>query len=567
MPYVFNPFTSNFDITSSAAGANTEVQYNDGGSFGSSSSFVYDEPNKRLTLNGDVTSYTTANVATYTLSDAGTGTGYYHDGDFYYWFRVYAYQLVAGTKVFSSTPLYSSVYFSGGDYYTDILHSITAVSGADGYLIVRSSDEYSSTQPSANTFTYYLDIGNNTAFVDSNIGYNTTGSEYIPSPSTFNFANSPLRLNESSDYVTDSFDVLSFGQGIKLQWQQLTSCLAVLNASDAIQTIRANLISNTLTATTATLNSFSGTYTSGTINSSVTKPVTAFTSTGFRPAIISTSTTGTNIQYAGNSALMINPGRRTVAINGAVEIGQTVSGTMLSITSQSSYAAVALQATGASGIHFFQIIDPSNVLRAMFRSDGNAIFGSTVYANFGRATYVDAGFAGNPAVGQLSSLNYISQDDENVYAIGIGNKTYDANNQKAAVVAAALNAGGGYIGTPDAQPISLRTNNVDRLIIGGSGGVKIGSTSSAAIQNVLSATATLNFPSISSNSTEQLTITVTGAVEGDTVALGAPSGLEASLVAFGFVSAANTVTIRLHNSGGGAVDPASATWRATVIRF
>lgn len=567
MPYVFNPFTGNFDITSSAAGANSQVQFNNQGSFGSSSSFVYDEPNKRLTLNSNVTNYTTASVATYTLSDAGTGTGYSHDGDFYYWFRVYAYQLVAGTKVFSSTPTYSSVYFSGGEYNTDIVHSITAVSGAAGYLIVRSSDESSSTQPSANTFTYYQDIGNDTAFVDTNTGYNTTGSEYIPSPTTFNFANFPLRLNESYNYATDSFDVLSFGQGIKFQWQHATSCLAVVNANDATQTISANLISNTLAATTATLNNFSGTYTSGTITSSVIKAVAALTVNDFRPAIISTTTTGSNIQYAGNSALMINPGRRTVAINGAAEIGQTVSGTMLSITSQSSYAAMALKATGASGIHFFQIIDSSNVLRAMFRGDGNAIFGSTSYNNFGRATYVDNGFAGNPVAGQLSSLNYISQDDENVYGIGIGNKTYDAGNQKAAVVATALNAGGGYVGTPDAQPISLRTNNVDRLIIGGTGGVKIGSTSSSAIQDVLSATATLNFPSIGSNSTEELTLTVTGAVAGDTVALGAPSSLEASLVAFGFVSAANTVTIRLHNSGGGAVDPASATWRATVIRF
>ncbi len=96
--------------------------------------------------------------------------------------------------------------------------------------------------------------------------------------------------------------------------------------------------------------------------------------------------------------------------------------------------------------------------------------------------------------------------------------------------------------------------------------VKIGS-SGTAIAGVFSATATLNFPSISSNGTESLTMTVTGATTGSSVCLSAPSTLEAGLIFSGFVSAANTVTIRIHNTAGSAVDPASATWRATVITF
>lgn len=85
--------------------------------------------------------------------------------------------------------------------------------------------------------------------------------------------------------------------------------------------------------------------------------------------------------------------------------------------------------------------------------------------------------------------------------------------------------------------------------------------------NILTATATLNFPSIPSNSVAVLTMTVTGANAGDAVFVGAPATLEAHLIAFGFVSAANTVTIRLHNGSGGAVDPASATFRATVFNY
>jgi hypothetical protein len=82
---------------------------------------------------------------------------------------------------------------------------------------------------------------------------------------------------------------------------------------------------------------------------------------------------------------------------------------------------------------------------------------------------------------------------------------------------------------------------------------------------IISSTATLDFPSISSNHSEELTITVTGASTGDVVMLGAPAAIESNLTWVGYVSSSNTVTVRLHNSAGGSVNPASATWRATVI--
>lgn len=118
-------------------------------------------------------------------------------------------------------------------------------------------------------------------------------------------------------------------------------------------------------------------------------------------------------------------------------------------------------------------------------------------------------------------------------------------------------AGGMYI----AQPLTL---NTDLAITEGGTGA---STASAARTNLgfITDTATLNFPSISSNHSEELTMTVTGAATGDIVMLGAPSAIESNLTWCGYVSAADTVTVRLHNSSSGGVDPASATWKATVI--
>lgn len=60
-------------------------------------------------------------------------------------------------------------------------------------------------------------------------------------------------------------------------------------------------------------------------------------------------------------------------------------------------------------------------------------------------------------------------------------------------------------------------------------------------------------------------ITVTGAAFGDFVDVAAPYTL-AGIIATGYVSAANTVVIRLHNGTGGAVNLGSGTWTVVVRR-
>jgi hypothetical protein len=122
-------------------------------------------------------------------------------------------------------------------------------------------------------------------------------------------------------------------------------------------------------------------------------------------------------------------------------------------------------------------------------------------------------------------------------------------------------AGVWQMGTTSANALgSLNLTNLTA-----SGTLRVGG--GTVVSNILSATATLDFPSISSNHTETLTITVTGAVAGDSVFLGVPAGLDAGLIFCASVTAANTVTVRMHNSSGGSIDPASGTFRATVIRF
>lgn len=82
-------------------------------------------------------------------------------------------------------------------------------------------------------------------------------------------------------------------------------------------------------------------------------------------------------------------------------------------------------------------------------------------------------------------------------------------------------------------------------------------------------TATLNFPSTAAGASSDLTITVTGAVDGNPVALGVPNGSTlANGVFTAWVSAADTVKVRFTNTNlVTALDPASGTFRATVIRY
>ncbi len=90
--------------------------------------------------------------------------------------------------------------------------------------------------------------------------------------------------------------------------------------------------------------------------------------------------------------------------------------------------------------------------------------------------------------------------------------------------------------------------------------------SGSAVDLILTATATLDFPSIAADGgTQDLTITVTGASTGDTVVLGLPAAPNAGVVFNAWPSSSNTITVRATNATTGAIDPASASYRVTVI--
>ena len=88
------------------------------------------------------------------------------------------------------------------------------------------------------------------------------------------------------------------------------------------------------------------------------------------------------------------------------------------------------------------------------------------------------------------------------------------------------------------------------------------------IANEISGSATLDFPSTGHGNSADLTITVTGASEGDVVALGIPNASIVANASFtAWVSATDTVTVRFNNyASSGNSDPASGTFKIKVLK-
>ncbi len=85
-----------------------------------------------------------------------------------------------------------------------------------------------------------------------------------------------------------------------------------------------------------------------------------------------------------------------------------------------------------------------------------------------------------------------------------------------------------------------------------------------AVGEVLTGSKTHDFASVADGAKATTTVTVTGAALGDFV-VGVSLGVsQAGVLLTGYVSAADTVTVDLHNETGGAVDLASTTLRVLV---
>lgn len=88
----------------------------------------------------------------------------------------------------------------------------------------------------------------------------------------------------------------------------------------------------------------------------------------------------------------------------------------------------------------------------------------------------------------------------------------------------------------------------------------------APAPHIISVTNTIDFSSINANGHADHSVTVTGAVVGDAVAIGLPAAPLAGLIFSAFVSAADTVKVRAHNYTSSSKNAATASYRVSVIK-
>jgi hypothetical protein len=93
------------------------------------------------------------------------------------------------------------------------------------------------------------------------------------------------------------------------------------------------------------------------------------------------------------------------------------------------------------------------------------------------------------------------------------------------------------------------------------------STTRHTVNHGLTGSSTLDFPSTLTLLSADLTITVTGAADGDVVSLGVPNAaVNANTSYSAWVSASNTVTVRFNNYSSGTVNPASGSFKVFVTK-
>jgi hypothetical protein len=88
----------------------------------------------------------------------------------------------------------------------------------------------------------------------------------------------------------------------------------------------------------------------------------------------------------------------------------------------------------------------------------------------------------------------------------------------------------------------------------------------AIVPTYLAVSAVLDFASIAPGACAESSFAMPGASAGDSVAPGWPAGFESGLIGMMRISASSTVAVRVCNLSGITVDPAAASFRATVVR-
>ena len=273
---------------------------------------------------------------------------------------------------------------------------------------------------------------------------------------------------------------------------------------------------------------------------------------------------------------------RKVTLGQAIAINYTVAPPWQSATPTGSVNNVSTTGVTAFGIPVVtttatqtlsgKTLQVADGLLVNHSSNGNLLgFGSVASGD----SYVEIANNISGSAPRVSAVGTATNVPLSLGSKGTGNIFFRANNvaNSFAVTSAASSGNVNYLqvnqvaagSTPSLSVAGSFDTNVNvNIVPKGTGTVQ---ANGVTVATRLTNTATLDFGSVSAQSFADLTITVTGAATGDAVALGTPTtAIPAGIAYTAWVSATDTVTVRSHNYTSGPLDPASGTFRATIIR-
>jgi hypothetical protein len=201
------------------------------------------------------------------------------------------------------------------------------------------------------------------------------------------------------------------------------------------------------------------------------------------------------------------------------------------------------------------------------------------YINFYTGGYNLNGNNSTRKITSIDSLGRFKIGDINNYAAATEQLHVIGNGRFTANIAAGVTSATARVhlaqGTATASTAPLKFTSGTNLTTAEAGAMEFNgtnlffspSTTRHTVNHGLTGSATLNFPSTLTMLSADLTITVTGAADGDVVSLGIPNAaVNANTSYSAWVSAANTVTVRFNNYSIGTVDPASALFKVFVTK-
>jgi len=158
--------------------------------------------------------------------------------------------------------------------------------------------------------------------------------------------------------------------------------------------------------------------------------------------------------------------------------------------------------------------------------------------------------------GNVSATTRFLADSSAVTSVDWGNRVL-----KTSTGATAVNWQTGAFGT-GSTVVTIAANNVS---ISGSYYIAMGTGNGAF--RVLSTTASIAFGSIAGNSSNSVSVVVTGCSINDIVLLGLPSAISAGLSFIGHVTTANGLEVDAVNATNSTINQSAQTFRVTVLDY